>query len=99
MFRSRQKPLWQRLTRIFIGQVFVFSTTKIQLANLKTVTVNAENALKILRHDLWWPAPSIHYGTVQISTLIWNKLLQQNTEHTNPTSQENHSWPSHGSPF
>jgi hypothetical protein len=69
------------------------------LADLKTVTVNAEKALKILRHDLWWPAPSIHYGTVQISTLFWNKLLYQNTGLSNPTSQENHSWPSHGSPF
>jgi hypothetical protein len=90
MFRSRQKPLWQRFAQIFMGQVCVFSTTQIQLANLKTFTVNAEKALKILRHNLWWPAPSIHYGTVQISTLIWNKLLYQNTELTNPTSQENH---------
>jgi hypothetical protein len=75
MFRSRQKPLWQGLTRIHMGQVCVFSPTQIQLANLKTVTVNVEKGLKILLHDLWWPAPSIHYGTVQISTLIWNKLL------------------------
>ena len=49
MFRSSEKPLWQRFTRIFMGQVCVFSTTKIQLANLKAVTVNVENALKILR--------------------------------------------------